>query len=91
MSYEIELSTRAMARFSSYSLAERQTVVAGLAKLAESPTAVSRRSAPPAELPSFQVYEFWHNSAVLFKILFKYKSDEETLHIHSFGRIEYGN
>ena len=90
MPYKVELSDQASKRFQGYSLVERRTVGAALDKLAESPT-VSRPSAPPAELPGYQIYEFWHNSAVLFKIFFKYGSDEQTLHIYSFGRIKYDN
>ena len=91
MSYVVEPSEEALRRFSGYSPAERQAIADALDRLAESPTRLSRPSYPPAELPNFQVYEFWHNGNICFKIFFKYGSDEQTLHIYSFGRIEYGN
>lgn len=91
MSYRVELSEEAFQRFSGYSPDERQAVADALDRLSEAPTRLSRPGYPVAEIPNYQVYEFWHNSNICFKIFFKYGSDEQTLHIHSFGRIKYGN
>jgi hypothetical protein len=64
-----------------------------LYKLAENPVKFSRPSAPPAEIPGYQVYEFWLESDLTGRwriaILFKYGQNERDLHIYVIGRAQY--
>jgi hypothetical protein len=45
-------------------------------------------------MPGFQGYTFWcmwKGSKYTYTFLFKYGSDEETLHIYAIGEIRYGD
>jgi hypothetical protein len=59
---------------------------------AESPATLSRPSRTPPHPPGFQVYEFKvvdEDHVRSFAVLFRYGTDEETLHVHEIGHVRY--
>lgn len=89
MPYEVILSEEAERKLSSLEPRLRAEVVVHLHHLAESPTTLSRPSAPPAELPGRQVSECDADAHNRFKIFFTYGADEQTLLVSVIGHVRY--
>ena len=87
MSFRVFLYEEVVERIESYTSKERQCVYENLDRLAEAPIKLSRRSAPPASLPGYQLFTFFCNK-VYFNVTFKYADtiDEATLIIYGIGR-----
>ena len=87
MSFRVFLYEEVVERIQSYTAEERQCVYENLDSLAEAPIRLSRRSAPPASLPGYQLFTFFCNK-VYFNVTFKYADtiDEATLIIYGIGR-----
>mgnify|MGYP002620287682 FL=1 len=93
MSYELRFTERALSQLEALDRALRVLVLRHGVDLAINPTALSRKSVPPAELPGYQVYEFLEDvdgTTHRFVLLFRYGADEQTLFVHAVGHVEYG-
>lgn len=88
MSFRVFLYEEVVERIESYTAEERQCVYENLDRLAEAPVKLSRRSAPPASLPGYQLFTFFCDK-VYFQVTFKYADtiDEATLIIYGIGRV----
>ena len=88
MSFRVFLYEEVVERIESFTAEERQCVYENLDRLAEAPVKLSRRSAPPASLPGYQLFTFFWNK-VYFNVTFKYADtiDEATLIIYGIGRV----
>lgn len=87
MSFRVFLYEEAAERLQSYTAEERQCVYENLDRLAEAPVKLSRRSAPPASLPGYQLFTFFCDK-VYYLVTFRYADtiDEATLIIYGIGR-----
>ena len=92
MTYDVILSPKAEESFLSFDLPLQNAVEAQLHRLAESPVSLSRPAVMPYP-PHSQLYEFPHEldgERHHFAILFRYATDEQTLHVIGIGHVNYG-
>lgn len=92
MSYRVVLSETAESKLESLPPIIHSIALENLARLAESPTTLSRPSRPPGEIPGHQVFSFpavadGHDYLIVAYL--EYFSDEETLGIVDFGIASY--
>lgn len=93
MSYDIVLSLKAEGELNRLDPPLAQAVEAHLLKLARSPTSLSRPAVLPYP-PGSQFTEFsmtYDDRLHHFPILFRYGSEEQTLHVLGIGHIEYAD
>jgi len=85
MPFDIELSEAAFDSLDELDAHLQAAVAVHLRRLAESPALLSRPSASPPDPPGYQRFEFVVDKTRLFRVFFKYRSDEQTLWVGLIG------